>query len=170
MNVDKPLYLDDIDAFVLDFDGVLTTNKVYVNQEGEEFVCCSRSDGLAFDVIRKLNKSVYILSTEKNKVVSARAAKLKVKVIQGVDSKVDALNRIAENEGYSLGNIFYVGNDLNDFHAIELCGYSACPKDSHERICNMSNYVLNSVGGDGVAREILEDLFQLDLVEILYGD
>ena len=46
--------LDNIDVFVFDFDGVLTNNLVNINQSGEESVVCSRSDGLAFDVLRKI--------------------------------------------------------------------------------------------------------------------
>ena len=40
---------DSVDIFIFDFDGVLTNNKVYLNESGEESVSCSRSDGLAFD-------------------------------------------------------------------------------------------------------------------------
>ena len=70
------ILFDDIDAFIFDFDGVLTNNMVIVDQYGKESVSCSRADGLAFDVLHKLKKSVYILSTEKNPVVTARADKI----------------------------------------------------------------------------------------------
>ena len=46
--------VNDLDALVFDFDGVLTNNKVYVDQHGMESVCCNRADGLAFDALRKL--------------------------------------------------------------------------------------------------------------------
>ena len=65
----KYIPLESIQALVFDFDGVLTNNFVVVGQDGSESVTCSRSDGLAFDVLRKVNKPAYILSTEKNKVV-----------------------------------------------------------------------------------------------------
>jgi len=74
--------INEIDALVFDFDGVLTDNKVYVDQNGKESVCCSRSDGLAFDVLRKLKIPTYILSTETNIFVTQRAKKLKIPVIQ----------------------------------------------------------------------------------------
>lgn len=45
--------LSDLQAIVFDFDGVLTDNKVYVDQDGREMVCCSRSDGLAFATLLK---------------------------------------------------------------------------------------------------------------------
>ena len=52
---DKVITIDDIDLFVFDFDGVLTDNIVHIDNNGNEMVSCSRADGLAFDVLRKLD-------------------------------------------------------------------------------------------------------------------
>jgi len=164
----EKILIDDIDVFVFDFDGVLTDNIVHLNSQGEEWVSCSRSDGLAFDVLRKLNKPVYILSTEKNLVVSARATKLKVPVLQGVSDKVEALNNLAEKNGYSHKKILYIGNDINDYRVMLSCGYTACPADSHESIKDISAVVLSSCGGKGVVRELLEVVMQLNFIDILY--
>ena len=160
--------LDNIDVFVFDFDGVLTNNLVQIDENGKESVSCRRADGLAFDVLSKLNKSVYILSTEKNPVVLARAKKLKVKVLQGIKNKADTLSILSESKEYDLSRILYVGNDLNDFHAMKICGYSACPIDSHIKIKELSNIVLHTRGGEGVVRELLEEIFDLDFIKILY--
>ena len=73
MNQRKIINIDKLDALVFDFDGVLTDNKVYLGEDGKELVSCSRADGLAFDVLRKLNIPVLILSTEKSLVVKMRA-------------------------------------------------------------------------------------------------
>ena len=97
--------IDKIDAFVFDFDGVMTNNLVYVDQDGRESVSCSRADGLAFDVLRKLNKPAFILSTEKNPVVSMRASKLGILAIQDVPDKVEAIKELANNNSYNLKNI-----------------------------------------------------------------
>ncbi len=160
--------LDNIDAFVFDFDGVLTNNKVYVDQNGKESVICSRSDGLAFDVLRKLQKPAYILSTEKNPVVATRAKKLKIPAIQGVSNKVESIKQLASQEMYNLQNIFYVGNDLNDYHAMQQCGYTACPTDSHKKIKSIATIVLKTKGGNGVVRELLEDVLLVDFIQVLY--
>jgi len=158
----------NIDAFVFDFDGVLTNNLVHLDSNGVESVTCSRADGLAFDVLRKLEKPTYILSTEKNQVVTARAKKLKIPVLQGVNNKVDSLKKMADKEGFNLHNILYVGNDLNDYQVMQLCGYTACPSDSHIRIKEISDVVLKTCGGEGVIRELLENVLGLDLIKILY--
>ena len=164
----KFLDIQKIDTIIVDFDGVLTNNSVYLNDSGQEWVKCSRSDGLAFDVLRKLKKSIFILSSEKNNVVSARAKKLKVEVIQSVDNKLDAIDIITKNGSNSLDRVLYIGNDLNDFNIMNLCGYTACPCDSHASIKKISQFVLSTRGGDGVVREIVEDIFCLNMLEILY--
>lgn len=159
---------DNIDAIFFDFDGVLTDNLVYIDQNGKELVSCSRSDGLAFDVLRKLNKPTYILSTEKNSVVTARAKKLKVQSIQGVSDKLKVVKELADNYDYKLKSILYVGNDLNDYFVMQACGYTICPSDSHIKIKEISDVVLSSSGGSGVVRELLEEVLELDLIKILY--
>ena len=57
----KKILLDEIDAFIFDFDGVLTNNLVHLDESGKEWVTCSRADGLAFDVLQKLKKPSFKL-------------------------------------------------------------------------------------------------------------
>ena len=164
----KLITLENIDAFIFDFDGVLTNDLVFVDQNGKESVICNRSDGLAFDVLRKLKKPSYILSTEKNPIVSARAKKLKIPAIQGVEDKVEELLMLAKSKGYNLNRVLYVGNDINDYKAMQLCGYSACPSDSHQKIRSIATFVLQKKGGNGVIGELLEVKLNIDFIKILY--
>jgi 3-deoxy-D-manno-octulosonate 8-phosphate phosphatase (KDO 8-P phosphatase) len=159
--------INEIDALVFDFDGVLTDNKVLVHQDGSESVLCNRADGLAFDVLRKLKIPTYILSTESNPVVGIRAKKLKVPVLQGVANKFETLSQICTVRNYDLKKILFVGNDLNDFSVMKNCGFSACPSDSHPEIKKISQFKLKANGGDGIVREILEDIFKLQLLKYL---
>jgi 3-deoxy-D-manno-octulosonate 8-phosphate phosphatase (KDO 8-P phosphatase) len=164
----KLISIDSIDAFIFDFDGVMTNNSVYIDEDGREIVQCSRADGLAFDVLRKLRKPVYIVSTEINPVVKARAKKLNIPVLLGVSDKVLEVKKICLQQKYDLKKIFFIGNDVNDFQIMKICGYSACPVDSHIEIQNIASKVLNSRGGDGVVRELLENVIGLDFIKILY--
>ena len=165
----KMCSIDDIDAFVFDFDGVMTNNLVHLDQDGKEWVSCSRGDGLAFDLLRKLKKPAYILSTEKNPVVTARANKLKIPALQGVSNKVTAINELVKKENYNISKILYIGNDLNDYRVMQKCGYTACPIDSHARIKQIATFVLRTKGGEGVVRELLEDIMKLDIIQILFS-
>ena len=155
-------------GIIFDFDGVLTNNLVYLVQDGKEMVSCSRADGLAFDVLRRIQKPAYIISTEKNPVVTARANKLKIPVLQGIGNKTECLKELIDREKFDLKNILYVGNDLNDYLVMQLCGYSACPADSHSKIKSVSSIILSTNGGDGIVRELLEEVLNLDFIKILY--
>lgn len=164
----KKLSVADIDAFIFDFDGVLTNNLVHLDKDGREWVSCSRGDGIAFDVMRKLQVPSFILSSEVNPVVLARAKKLQIAAINCISDKKSALLELVKSKGFDLGRMFYIGNDLNDYQAIKCCGYSACPSDAHDLIKNSVDFVLSAPGGGGVAREIIENILNLDIVEILY--
>ena len=108
-----PLFdLDKISAFIFDFDGVLTDNVVFTDQNGIESVACSRADGLAFDILRRLEKQSFILSTEKNQVVEARANKLKIPVIQGINNKVNALQELKKISSTLKSILFFIINNL----------------------------------------------------------
>lgn len=159
------LKADAIDAIVFDFDGVLTDNSVYLDQDGREMVRCSRADGLAFDVLRTLPLKLFLLSTETNPVVLARARKLRVRAVTGQSDKGAALSQLAADEGFALARTLFVGNDLNDLSAIRICGYAACPSDSHPTILANATFRLRAAGGAGVAREIVEGLLGIDICQ-----
>ena len=70
-------------ALIMDFDGVHTNNKVYIDSNGNELVLCSRSDGMGLKQLKEnLNIKLLILSNEQNQVVKKRAAKLNIECIQ----------------------------------------------------------------------------------------
>ena len=84
--------MNSIKLLVYDFDGVMTDNKVFVDQYGKEMVQVSQADGLEFAEIRKLGIQQMILSTETHSVVSARAKKLDLFCLQGAENKAKALS------------------------------------------------------------------------------
>ncbi len=160
--------IDDVELFIFDFDGVLTDNTVLTDENGRESVACSRADGLAFEALRRLGKNVFILSSELNSVVEARSKKLNVTAVTGVTAKDSYLLNLVSKTQSDLKKTIYIGNDINDYKAMKLCGYSACPHDSHPKIKQIADITLEAKGGFGVARELLESAFNLDLLDILY--
>ena len=160
--------IDDVELFIFDFDGVLTDNTVLTDENGRESVACSRADGLAFEALRRLGKNVFILSSELNSVVEARSKKLNVTAVTGVMAKDSYLLNLVLKTQSDLKKTIYIGNDVNDYKAMKLCGYSACPYDSHPKIKQIADLTLKARGGFGVARELLESGFNLDLLDILY--
>ena len=148
--------IDKIKLIVYDFDGVMTDNKVYINQNGNEMVQVNRSDGLGVAELKKMGIKQIIISTEKNPVVSARANKLDVPCLQGVANKKYALTEYCQKNDIQILQVGYVGNDINDKDAMAIAGISFCPADAHETIKEISDHVLKRNGGDGVIREIFD--------------
>ena len=80
-------------ALIMDFDGVHTNNKVYIDSNGNELVLCSRSDGMGLKQLKEnLNIKLLILSMNKNQVVKKRAAKLNIECIQANGKKIEMLD------------------------------------------------------------------------------
>lgn len=152
----------DIQAIIFDFDGVLTDDKVYVDQDGREMVCCSRKDGLGFDLLRRSGLQLFIVSTEKNPVVTRRGEKLKVTVLQAVQDKLAAIRELGNTHQFDLSRTLFIGNDINDLPAMRACGFSACPADAHPMVKLDSSFVLNATGGNGAVREVAESVLRID--------
>lgn len=156
-----------VDLLVFDFDGVLTDNRVIVSEDGTESVVCNRADGLGFDMLRAARIPVLILSTERNRVVGARAAKIKAPVLQAVGDKAKALSDYCAARGIDLQRVAFVGNDLNDVAAMRLVGHSVAVADAHPAARAAARTVLATAGGGGVAREIAERLLALPYGEAM---
>ncbi len=140
---------------VYDFDGVMTDNKVILLEDGTEGVIVNRSDGLAIGIFKKFGIPQLIMSTEKNKVVRVRSAKLGIPVLQGVSDKRASLAGYCRSRNILLKNVVYIGNDLNDLEVMKNVGYPICPSDACKEVKSISRLVLGSVGGAGVVRELL---------------
>jgi 3-deoxy-D-manno-octulosonate 8-phosphate phosphatase (KDO 8-P phosphatase) len=96
-------------------------------------------------------------------VVSARAKKLGILTIQGSCDKRASLLELAVQHGFSLDRTLFVGNDVNDLAAMQACGLSACPADSHPTVRQAAAIRLKRRGGDAVVRELVEDVLGLNV-------
>ena len=154
----KPWKIDrkQLTVIFYDFDGVMTDNRVLQFQDGTEAVVVNRADGMGTRLIGMLGIPQFILSTEKNPVVAARARKLKLGCIQGCADKRAAIVKYCEMEGISLEGVLFVGNDVNDKDGLLVVGYPVCPSDASPPILAICPYRLDAKGGDGTIRELAD--------------
>jgi N-acylneuraminate cytidylyltransferase len=150
-----------VKAVVTDFDGVHTDNLVYVDENGNESVRCSRSDGMGIAALREAGFKLLILSKERNPVVSRRGEKLNVEVIQGCDDKLEALKIWLASQNISSQQCIYVGNDINDLECLQFVGISVSPSDAHESISHAVTWRLSNLGGRGAIREMSDVLIEV---------
>ncbi|MFE3633784.1 cytidylyltransferase domain-containing protein [Streptomyces sp. NPDC059168] len=145
---------DDIDAVVLDFDGTQTDDRVLIDSDGREFVSVHRGDGLGIAALRRSGLRMLILSTEQNPVVAARARKLRLPVLHGIDRKDLALKQWCEEQGIAPERVLYVGNDVNDLPCFALVGWPVAVASAHDVVRGAARAVTTVPGGDGAIREI----------------
>lgn len=141
---------------VTDFDGVHTDDSAWVDAAGTEHVRVSRSDGMGVALLRRAGVPVLILSTERNAVVRARAEKLQVEVIHGVDDKATVLRQWATDHGIDLAETAYLGNDVNDLPAMALVGWPVAVADARPEVVAAARVVLTRPGGAGAVRELAD--------------
>ncbi|MGW3691833.1 cytidylyltransferase domain-containing protein [Streptomyces sp. NPDC005125] len=145
---------DDIDAVVLDFDGTQTDDRVLIDADGREIVAVHRGDGLGIAALRKSGLDLLILSTEQNPVVAARADKLRIPVLHGIDRKDLALKQWCDEQGIAPERVLYVGNDVNDLPCFALAGWPVAVASAHDSVRAAARAVTTTPGGFGAIREI----------------
>jgi len=161
--------LRNISLIVLDFDGVLTDNKVIQDKNGKESVRRSREDSLAIDLLyeaglydkknyKKLDHEVdiIILSRESNVIVKSVSEKIKVKCRTSIVKKKDVLLEEVKVRNLDLKNVLFIGNDLNDLECIKIVGVGVAVADSCQQVIRIADYVTSKNGGNGAFREVCE--------------
>jgi N-acylneuraminate cytidylyltransferase len=145
-----------IEALVMDFDGVLTDNRVWVDQDGRESIAASRGDGLGLEQLRTRGLPMLVLSKEQNPVVAARCRKLNLECVQGLDIKLDALRSFCRERAIALERTVYVGNDVNDLECLAAVGCGVAVADAHPLAKRQATLVLQAPGGFGAVRELCD--------------
>jgi N-acylneuraminate cytidylyltransferase len=149
---------EKVDLLISDFDGVITDNRVWVNEDGMEFVAAYRSDSIGVQLLRAIGIEVMILSSEPNRVVEARARKMGVEVIHGVGihEKGRVMREVLEQKSVKAENVIYIGNDVNDLPCFEIAGWSVAVADAYPEVIRAADFVLSKPGGYGALREVCD--------------
>lgn len=145
-----------IQAIVIDFDGVLTDNRVIVSETGSESVVCHRGDGWAMARLRAAGVRILVLTNEQNPVVKRRCEKLGVPVSVAAGPKLPALQEWVTSEGIDPAAMLYVGNDEPDAACMLFSGCGVAPADAYPAAKRAAKIVLDTPGGSGCIRELAE--------------
>lgn len=141
---------------ILDCDGVMTPNTVYVNQDGTEAVRFWRGDGLGIQRVKGKGIPIHVVSSEINPVVRVRCDKLHIACHQGHPSKLVIVRLIAKNAGVAMADVCYLGNDWNDYDCLNAVGYPYIVADAHESVRGYGFRRTQARGGYGAVRELCD--------------
>jgi YrbI family 3-deoxy-D-manno-octulosonate 8-phosphate phosphatase len=152
-----------VELIVFDFDGVMTDNRVWVDQDGREMVAANRSDSLGLSRLRQTGVEAFVLSREINPVVAARCRKMDIPYLQGERDKANALQALLNERKIDPAYVVYVGNDVNDLPCFPIVGCAVAVADAQEEVCEQADIVLKQRGGHGAVREICDLIYEKTL-------
>ena len=161
--------MNHINTFVFDVDGVLTDSSVHVTGTGEMLRIMNIRDGFAIKAALESNYNVCIISGGNNDGVRIRLQNLGVQDIYLASAdKVKTFKTYCDLKSIDPKNVLYMGDDIPDFHVMQLVGLAACPQDAVPEIKSVSNYISHVNGGRGAVRDVIEQVMKVQLKWHLY--
>ena len=146
-----------IKAIFFDVDGVLTDGRIIYDETGKEIKNFNVKDGYIISHLKKAGILVGIITGRDSKVVSNRAAELKLDFChQGIVDKFSVFDKLVAFHKLKKKQVAYIGDDINDLGVLRACGLSACPADTFDYIKKEVDIVTEARGGEGVVREIAD--------------
>ena len=153
--------LEILKYIVIDVDGTMTDGSIYYDCNGNEFKKFNTRDAAAFFCMNDVGIQTIVVTGRECFATERRLAELGVKhLYQNIKNKKVFLDQFVESNDISYSEMGYIGDDLNDYDAMEVCGFRACPKNACEEIRELVDYVSDVRGGEGAVRDIAEYLLK----------
>lgn len=153
--------MNDITTFIFDVDGVLTDSSVHITNTGEMLRTMNIRDGFAMKAAIESGYHVCIISGGSNEGVRIRLRNLGITDIYlATPDKVETFKEYIELYGIRAQDVLYMGDDIPDYHVMQLVGLPTCPQDSSPEIKQISDYISHKNGGKGAARDVIEQVMR----------
>lgn len=155
--------LASVDTLILDVDGVLTDDSLYIGPDGFELKRFHIGDGLSIVLAMRAGLEVFVVSNRHSDATASRMKDLQIKhVIQERGDKARLLTEYCRdhNIAFDLSKTVFIGNDIMDVPLMRRVGVKVAVKDSYPELAAMVDYVTVKKGGHGAIREVLELYFR----------
>lgn len=153
--------LNQIKAVIFDVDGVLSSSTINMGPDGQPVRSLNIKDGYAIQLAVKMGLHLAIITGGKTENVRLRYEGLGMKdVYLGVSMKLEVYQQFKQKYGLKDEEVLYMGDDIPDYEVMQICGLPCCPADACHEIKEISTYVSPCNGGQGCARDILEQILK----------
>lgn len=145
---------------ITDFDGVVTDNCVYINDDFSMSRKLNFKDVMAFSILKKNGYKIGIISGEKNSAIEILAKKFEVEEVhQNIRVKIDVLKDIIEKYNFDENEFVYIGDDVNDIECLNFAKYKITVPHAVDKVKAVAGIqVTQSVAGNGAFREVADCL------------
>lgn len=155
-----------IKLILTDIDGVWTDGGMYYDQEVNELKKFHTYDSAGVMLAHECGIPVGIITGENTQIVKRRAEKLKIDYLyQGIQNKLEVALSLCNQLNVDIKEVAYIGDDFGDIQLLKAVGCAGVPASAPEYIKKLANVPLTKKGGEGVFREFVEQL--LDVNQLL---
>lgn len=149
-----------IKMVITDFDGIITDNCVYVN---DNFIISRKinfKDIMGFAILKRNNIQMGIISGEKNAAIEILAKKFSIAEIhQDIRIKIDVLKNIIEKYNLGPDEFIYIGDDINDFDCLNYAKHKITVPHAPTKLKNINGIqITENEAGNGAFREVADCL------------
>jgi len=153
--------LNKIKGFLFDVDGVLSSSIIPLHPSGEPMRMINIKDGYAIQLAVKQGYILGVITGGNTDAVRIRFENLGLKHIYMKSAiKMKDFNDFIEKTGLLPEEVAFAGDDIPDYEVMQQVGLPACPADAAPEIKAISKYISKKNGGDGVGRDIIEQVMK----------
>jgi len=154
--------LNKITTFIFDMDGVLTNGKILLMPGQDPARQLNSKDGYAFHLASQKGYKLFLLSGGHSNVVKESLLRIGFRgIYMSQPNKLDCYKDMLIEHDLKSEEIIYMGDDLPDYYVMSEVGIASCPADAAHEIKALSIYVSPLKGGEGCARDIIEQVLRL---------
>jgi 3-deoxy-D-manno-octulosonate 8-phosphate phosphatase (KDO 8-P phosphatase) len=153
--------LRKIKAIIFDVDGVLSSETVVLDSDGEPLRTVNIKDGYAIQLAQKVGMRIVILTGGNTKAVRLRYERLGVEdIYMQCAVKIKTYEEFVGKYQLRDEEVLYMGDDIPDYEVMKQVGLPCCPCDAAPEIRDISLYVSHRCGGQGCARDVIEQVLK----------
>jgi 3-deoxy-D-manno-octulosonate 8-phosphate phosphatase (KDO 8-P phosphatase) len=118
-------------------------------------------DGTAFSLARLGGMKSGFITKRVSETVALRARDLKLEFCyMGQAFKMQAVRKIMEQEGVTLEEIAFVGDDVIDLPVLRECGLAIAEANARKQVKAAAHYITEHEGGHGAGRDAVEFILE----------
>ena len=153
--------LKKIRSIVFDVDGVLSSETIVLNADGEPLRTVNIKDGYAIQLAQKMGLRIAIITGGWTDAVRLRYERLGVEdIYMKCAVKIKTYDEFLKKHGLKDEEVIYMGDDIPDLEIMRRAGCPCCPADACPEVKVASRYVSGRKGGKGCARDIIEQVLR----------
>jgi 3-deoxy-D-manno-octulosonate 8-phosphate phosphatase (KDO 8-P phosphatase) len=150
-----------LSLLVLDVDGVLTDGGLYFGPAGETLKRFNVRDGHGIRLLQNAGMTVAVISGRRSKAVSRRCRELGIRhLLQGVENKSQALDRLLDRLVLTSDQVLCVGDDTPDIPLFMRVAFAVAVRDAHPLARSAAHRSTRLPGGHGAVREVCDWLLE----------